>query len=235
MITVEEILEYLNSDRVEDMTEEMHECSMRQSQAAIKQTMELNTKYHTPEEIVSIMTELTGEEVDESLRLFPPFYTDFGRNIHIGKNVFINSGCSFQDQGGIYIGDNTLIGHRVVLATLDHDLNPYDRHLLCAPIHIGNRVWIGAGAIITRGVTIGDGAVIGAHSVVTHDVPPYAIVVGAPAKVVRYRFKEEEIDELLQIRWWEWPEDRILQMGYCFDSIEHFLQENKKHENFACG
>ena len=82
MITVEEILEYLNSDRVEDMTEEMHECSMRQSQAAIKQTMELNTKYHTPEEIVSIMTELTGEEVDESLRLFPPFYTDFGRNIH---------------------------------------------------------------------------------------------------------------------------------------------------------
>ena len=93
MITVEEILEYLNSDRVEDMTEEMHECSMRQSQAAIKQTMELNTRYHTPEEIVSIMTELTGEEVDESLRLFPPFYTDFGRNIHIGKNVFINSGC----------------------------------------------------------------------------------------------------------------------------------------------
>ena len=150
MITVEE--EYLNSDRIEDMTEEMHECSMRQSQAAIKQTMELNTKYHTPEEIASIMTELTGEEVDESFRLFPPFYTDFGRNIHIGKNVFINSGCNFQDQGGIYIGDNTLIGHRVVLATLDHDLNPYDRHLLCAPIHIGNRVWIGAGAIIKRGV-----------------------------------------------------------------------------------
>ena len=73
MITVEEILEYLNSDRVEDMTEEMHECSMRQSQAAIKQAMELNTKYHTPEEIVRIMSELTGEEVDKSFRLFPPF------------------------------------------------------------------------------------------------------------------------------------------------------------------
>ena len=185
MITVEEILEYLNSDRVEDMTEEMHECSMRQSQAAIKQTMELNTKYHTPEEIVSIMTELTGEEVDKSFRLFPPFYTDFGRNIHIGKNVFINSGCSFQDQGGIYIGDNTLIGHRVVLATLDHDLNPYDRHLLCAPIHIGNRVWIGAGAIITRGVTIGDGAVIAAGAVVTKDVEENTIVGGVPAKFIK--------------------------------------------------
>jgi hypothetical protein len=73
MITIEEILEYLNSDRIEDMTEEMHECFMRQSQAAIKQTMELNTKYHTPEEIVRIMSELTGEAVDESFSLFPPF------------------------------------------------------------------------------------------------------------------------------------------------------------------
>ena len=115
MITVEEILEYLNSDRIEDMTEEMHECSMRQSQAAIKQTMELNTRYHTPEEIVRIMSELTGEEVDESFRLFPPFYTDFGRNIHIGKNVFINSGCSFQDQGGIYIGDGAVIAAGAVV------------------------------------------------------------------------------------------------------------------------
>ena len=158
---------------------------MRQSQAAIKQTMELNTKYHTPEEIVRIMSELTGEEVDKSFRLFPPFYTDFGRNIHIGKNVFINSGCNFQDQGGIYIGDNTLIGHRVVLATLDHDLNPYDRHLLCAPIHIGNRVWIGAGAIITRGVTIGDGAVIAAGAVVTKDVEENTIVGGVPAKFIK--------------------------------------------------
>ena len=156
MITVEEILEYLNSDRVEDMTEEMHECSMRQSQAAMKQTMELNTKYHTPEEIVRIMSELTGEEVDKSFRLFPPFYTDFGRNIHIGKNVFINSGCSFQDQGGIYIGDNTLIGHRVVLATLDHDLNPYDRHLLIA-----------AGAVVTK------------------DVEENTIVGGVPAKFIK--------------------------------------------------
>ena len=107
------------------------------------------------------------------------------RNIHIGKNVFINSGCSFQDQGGIYIGDNTLIGHRVVLATLDHDLNPYDRHLLCAPIHIGNRVWIGAGAIITRGVTIGDGAVIAAGAVVTKDVEENTIVGGVPAKFIK--------------------------------------------------
>ena len=184
-MTIEEVLKYLNADRVADMTQEMHDCSLRQSQTAIHQTMELNTKYHTPEEIVEIMSELTGERVDASLTLFPPFYTDFGRNIHLGKHVFINSGCNFQDQGGIYIGDHALIGHRVVLATIDHDLNPYDRTNHCAPIHIGDRVWIGSGAIITRGVTIGDGAVIAAGAVVTKDVPANTVVGGIPAKVIK--------------------------------------------------
>ena len=185
MISVEEILEYLNSDRIVEMTEEMHACSLQQSQNAIRQTMELNTKYHTPEEIVRIMSELTGEEVDESFMLFPPFYTDFGRNTHIGKHVFINSCCNFQDQGGIYIGNHALIGHRVVLATIDHDLNPYDRTNHCAPIRIGDRVWIGSGAIITKGVTIGDGAVVAAGAVVTKDVPAGELWMGSPAKFYR--------------------------------------------------
>ena len=77
----------------------MHELSQR----ALKITMELNNKYHTKEEIVQLMSELTGQKIDESFGMFPPFYTDCGRNIHIGKNVFINAGCKFQDQGGIYI------------------------------------------------------------------------------------------------------------------------------------
>ena len=185
MMTIEEVLKYLNADRVADMTPEMHACSLQQSQTAIRQTMELNTKYHTPEEIVEIRSELTGEAVDASLTLFPPFYTDFGRNIHLGKHVFINSCCNFQDQGGIYIGDHVLIGHRVVLATIDHDLNPYNRINHCAPIHIGDRVWIGSGAIITRGVTIGDGAVLAAGAVVTKDVPANTVVGGVPAKVIK--------------------------------------------------
>lgn len=75
--------------------------------------------------------------------------TDFGKNITIGDNVFINSGCKFQDQGGIYIDDGALIGHNVVLATLNHDLNPDKRQQLHpAPIHIGKGVWIGANATI---------------------------------------------------------------------------------------
>ena len=182
---IEKVLEYLNTGRSREMTEEMHRCSLAQSQLAIKQTMELNHQYHTPEEIVRRMSELTGEELDGSFRLFPPFYTDFGRNIHIGRNVFINSGCHFQDQGEIYIGDDVLIGHNVILATVDHDLNPYDRHNHYAPIRIGNRVWIGSGAIITKGICVGDGAVVATGAVVTKDVDENTVVGGVPAKVIK--------------------------------------------------
>ncbi|MDE6594886.1 MAG: sugar O-acetyltransferase, partial [Oscillospiraceae bacterium] len=77
-------------------------------QEAIKIGMELNNQYHTPEEIREIMGRLTGRKIDDKFRMFPPFYTDFGKNIKIGRDVFINSGCHFQDQGGIEIGDGAL-------------------------------------------------------------------------------------------------------------------------------
>src|SRR5699024_8960200 len=106
------------------------------SNEAMKLTMKLNNSYHTPEEIREILSELTGKEVDETVSLFPPFYTDCGKNISFGRQVFINSGCRFQDQGGITIGDGTLIGHNVILATLNHGIMPEERHdLFAAPIH----------------------------------------------------------------------------------------------------
>lgn len=179
------VLEYLNSGRGEEMTEEMNLCVLATCQETLKKTMELNNTYHTPEQIRQLMASITGEEIDEGFNMFPPFYADFGRNIHIGKNVFINSSCHFQDQGGIWIGDNALIGHNVVLATINHDLNPYDRHNIYKPIHIGNRVWIGSNAVITQGVTIGDGAVIAAGAVVTKDVAPNTVVGGIPAKFIK--------------------------------------------------
>ena len=147
---------------------------------------ELNGSYHTPDEIRDLFSRITGREVDSSFRMFPPFYTDFGKNIHVGRNVFINACCQFQDQGGIYIGDGSLIGHSVVLATLNHGLDPGDRqNLYHAPIRIGRGVWIGAHATVLAGVTIGDNAVVAAGAVVTRDVPADSVVGGVPAKFIR--------------------------------------------------
>ena len=148
---------------------------------------EMNHVWHeNVDEITELFARITAKHVGKGLRIETPFYTDFGKNITVGDNVFINAGCKFQDQGGIYIDDGALIGHNVVLATLDHDLDPEKRHLLRpAPIHIGKRVWIGAGVVITKGVHIGDNSVIAAGAVVTHDIPANVIAAGVPAKVLR--------------------------------------------------
>ena len=164
-------------------------------QEAVRIGMELNTKYHTPEELREIMGRLIGKQVDRSFRIFPPFYTDFGKNITIGKDVFINSGCHFQDQGGIEIGDGALIGHNVVLATINHGLNPKEnRKNHYAPIKIGAHVWIGSNATILPGVTIGDYAVVAAGAVVTRDVPAMTVVGGVPARVLKTIQEEERYE-----------------------------------------
>lgn len=149
-------------------------------------TMPMNSGYRTMDEIRSIMSELICEPVGEGFRMFPPFHADFGMNIHIGKDVFINEGCCFQDHGGIWIGDGSLIGQQVVMATLDHDLDPAHRQdMFPGPIRIGRNVWVGAHATILRNVTIGDGAVVAAGAVVTKDVPPNTVVASVPARVVK--------------------------------------------------
>ncbi len=155
-------------------------------QESRKIEMELNTAYHTPEEIVEIMSRLTHKKVDPTFRLFPPFNADFGKNITFGKNVFINAGCKFQDQGGITIGDGVFIGHNVVLATATHDLDPrMNRKLYYKPIKICDNVWIGSNATILQGVTIGEWAVVAAGAVVTKNVEPYTVVGGVPAKFIK--------------------------------------------------
>lgn len=160
----------------------MHE----QAEEARKTTFEINGNYHTQEELNKLFSKLFGFKVDHSFRCFPPFYTDFGKNIIVGKNVFINSGCNFQDQGGITIGDDCLIGHQVVFATINHDFSPEKRgNMHLAPIVVGKKVWIGAHSTILQGVTIGDGAIIAAGAVVTKNVPPKVIVAGVPAKIIK--------------------------------------------------
>ena len=160
----------------------MHELS----QKAMKITYFINSKQNSPIEVRKWMNILLGTELDEGFGLFPPFFTDCGKNIHLEKNVFINSGCHFQDQGGIYIGEGSLIGHNVILATLNHNIDPNNRgDLFPKPIHIGKRVWIGSGAIVMPGITIGDNSIVGAGSVVTKNVEPNTIVAGNPAKFIK--------------------------------------------------
>lgn len=156
------------------------------SNEARRITFELNNAYHTPEEVRNLLSRLFGKTVDESFRVFPPFYTDFGKNITVGKNVFINACCHFQDHGGVTIGDGCQIGHNVVFATLNHGLAPEERQTTYpAPIILGRNVWVGSNATILQGVTIGDNAVIGAGAVVTKDVEANTIVGGVPARFIK--------------------------------------------------
>ncbi|MBR0270549.1 MAG: sugar O-acetyltransferase [Methanobrevibacter sp.] len=186
MLELEELLEIFNKGQTLEMELDAAEACNHYSREAQKITCELNYKYHEFDEIRELFSELIGKEVDDEFRVFPPFYTDFGKNIHLGKNVFINSDCKFQDQGGIYIGNDVLIGHNVVLATLNHEENPEKRGNLCpSPIKIEDKVWIGSNATILPGVTIGYGAIVAAGAVVTKDVEEMTVVGGVPAKFIK--------------------------------------------------
>lgn len=130
--------------------------------------------------------EIIGAEIDASITIFPPFHTNFGRFIKLGKNIFINHACSFLDIGGITIEDDVMIGPKVSLITENHPLDPNDRKILhLKPIVLKRNSWIGAAATILPGVTIGENAVVAAGAVVSRDVPHNTIVAGVPAKVIK--------------------------------------------------
>ena len=185
-ITTQEFRELMQKGTYVEAGSEIFEAFHKYSQEALKITSEINSKYNPPEKIRELFSKLTESEIDETFGLFPPFYTDCGKNIKIGKNVFINACCRFQDQGGIEIGDGSLIGHNTTIATLNHDFNPLKRqNLTPRPVKIGKNVWIGSDCTILPGVEIGDGAIIGAGSVVTKSIPANTIAVGNPARVIK--------------------------------------------------
>ena len=185
-MSIEKLLKHLEHDNTVAGGTEIGEVLDLLADEAMRITDRLNNSYHSQEEIRKIFSELIGRPVDDSFRMFPPFYTECGKNIHVGKNVFINFCCHFQDQGGVYIGDDVLIGSNVVFATINHGMAPEERHLHhMAPIHIGNKVWIGSNATVLPGVTVGDGAVIAAGAVVSRDVPERTVVGGVPARIIR--------------------------------------------------
>lgn len=146
----------------------------------------LNASYHTPEQTREIMSELTGQKIDSSTWIVPPFYTDFGQFIRFGKKVFVNSGCTFMDRGGITLEDGVFIAPNVNIITENHAEQPELRHnVYTKPILIKRNAWIGAAAIILPGVTIGENSIVAAGAVVTKDVPDNTIVGGNPAKFIR--------------------------------------------------
>ena len=171
---LQEYLARMNSGEPVEGGGEMHRFMREINEVTMRLTCELNAKYHTGEEIREIFSKIIGKPVDKSFRLFPPFYTNCGKNTTVGKGVFINTGCHFQDQGGITLGDGTFLGNNVVLTTMNHDFDPEKRSTTYpAPIVTGKNVWIGSSVTVVPGVHIGDGAIIGAGSVVTKDIPPY--------------------------------------------------------------
>jgi len=153
---------------------------------AQKLIAEINTGYRTPQEVRDLFERLTGAPVDSSFWMLPPFYTDFGKNIRVGKHVFINHGCEFMDRGGITLEDKVLIGPKVNLITINHPVEPAQRRsTFCAPILIKTNAWIGVGASVMPGVTIGENAIVAANAVVTKDVAANTIVGGIPAKLIK--------------------------------------------------
>lgn len=185
-MTTQEFLKYASEGNRIIAGSEEHQIMHAISQRALRLTAEINGSYHTTEELRRLMSELTGKTLDDNFGVFLPFHTDCGLNITIGKRTFLNMGCSFQDWGGIEIGEDCLIGHNCTICTVNHSQNPEHRgNMVCRAVKIGNKVWIGANVTILPGVTIGDGSIIAAGAVVTKDVEACAIVAGIPAKKIK--------------------------------------------------
>lgn len=155
----------------------------------VNRTITLSAALNTSTNIDQIrerLSEIIDSPIDNTTTVFAPFYTNFGKFIKIGKNVFINHACTFLDMGGITIEDNVLIGPKANLITENHPLNPADRKaLITKPIIIKKNAWIGAAAIILPGVTIGENSVVAAGAVVSKDVPANVVVGGIPAKIIK--------------------------------------------------
>jgi len=167
----------------------MNDPDYGQIREAVNETFELlvqvNSSKNT-EEVRLLLNSVFGYVIDSSTTIFPPFYTNFGKHIKLGKRVFINHACSLLDLGGITIEDDVMIGPRVNITSENHPVNIVDRKtMLPSKVVIKKNVWIGAAATILPGVTIGENSVVAAGAVVTKDVPKNTVVAGVPAKIIK--------------------------------------------------
>ena len=135
----------------------------------------------------ALLEQILGRALPAGVTIYPPFFTDHGLNLELNDGVFINQNCTFLDYAGIRIGSRTMIGPNVIFITCGHPVDPQQRHLYLTgePIIVGEHVWIGAGAMILPGVTIGQDAVIAAGAVVADNVPASCLVAGPKATMRR--------------------------------------------------
>ncbi|WP_251575461.1 DapH/DapD/GlmU-related protein [Limosilactobacillus agrestimuris] len=147
---------------------------------------ELNSRPASQTEIRQVVSDITGHQIDESVEIRLPIRSDYGANLEIGKEVFINSGAMFTDLGGIVIEDKVLIAPNVTIISVNHPLNLTKRRgLELKPVRIKENAWVGANATILPGVTVGKNAVVAAGAVVTKNVPDNMVVAGVPAKEIK--------------------------------------------------
>ena len=159
---------------------------LREASYATKELLVQLNNATDPTVIRKLLSQITGSEIDESVAVFTPLYVNYGKHTKIGKNVFINFDCVFLDLGGITIEDNVLIAPKVSLLSEAHPVSPLDRHsLVPGHIHIKQNAWIGTGATILPGVTIGENAVVATGAVVSKDVAANTVVGGIPAKIIK--------------------------------------------------
>jgi len=171
--------------------------------------MEYNTVPHSQMERREALLKRMFAEIGEGCYVEAPFYANWGgHHVHFGKNVYANYGLTLVDDTHIYVGDCTMFGPHVTIATAGHPIDPQLREKglqYNMPVHIGRNCWLGAGVIVMPGVTIGDNTVIGAGSIVTKDIPSGVVAVGNPCRVMRevgehdrkYYYRDREIDPAL--------------------------------------
>lgn len=181
-----ELIKEINKLEYISFNEEIFEDINSVLEKTSKLTYELNNGYKSPKEVRDIVSKITGDKIEESVQILTPFNTDFGMNIKIGESVFINKECMFVDLGGIEIEDNVLIAPSVKILSVNHPLDREKRRdVILKKVKVKKNAWIGAGAIICPGVTIGENSIIAAGSVVTKDVPDNCVYGGNPAKYIK--------------------------------------------------
>ena len=179
---------------------------MNEQFQCLEKLYDFNMTRPTEQEKRTQMLKEMFAEIGENCYIEPPFHANWGgKHVHFGKNVYANFNLTMVDDTDIFVGDYTMFGPNVTVATAGHPINPELReqaYQYNMPIHIGRNCWIGAGAVITPGITIGDNVVIGAGSIVTKDIPSNVVAVGNPCRIMRevgehdkeYYFKDRKIN-----------------------------------------